>query len=407
MKKCIILCFCLLACVSTTPAQRLPAKWMPWHKEPVQHLQGSRALQNININRQLEKRLNQTYRQAKQIHRQLPAGYTPVMGEPIQQIFHSEELDPATLYPNQTFLKTHTQAGRYLAARNNRLFVQEMKRMQTVWSQLETNLPRLKQEAASTEQPANQVQWLAQQIPPQTTQLFIGESHGYHEIHQFVAQLVGQLRAQQPTRSIILLTEFLPENFAWTHRANTSHIPSVFHKHFAIWDQVLEQKIPVIGLELPNAFDNNCTVRYLNNKGVLTKQTVWACLEGVRLRNERWQKTLQTYRTNFPDALFIIYTGADHVMYNRPFTLAQNPQETPFVAILYPNQRLSYEPTSRFAGTLVAKPARGPLERLVDNLDLQNPVVKWTSPDLPAISGFDARIKVPVSLERYMLEQGL
>lgn len=407
MKKCIILCFCLLACVSTTPAQRLPAKWMPWHKEPVQHLQGSRALQNININRQLEKRLNQTYRQAKQIHRQLPAGYTPVMGEPIQQIFHSEELDPATLYPNQTFLKTHTQAGRYLAARNNRLFVQEMKRMQTVWSQLETNLPRLKQEAASTEQPANQVQWLAQQIPPQTTQLFIGESHGHHEIHQFVAQLVGQLRAQQPTRSIILLTEFLPENFAWTHRANTSHIPSVFHKHFALWDQVLEQKIPVIGLELPNAFDNNCTVRYLNNKGVLTKQTVWASLEGVRLRNERWQKTLQTYRTNFPDALFIIYTGADHVMYNRPFTLAQNPQETPFVAILYPNQRLSYEPTSRFAGTLVAKPARGPLERLVDNLDLQNPVVKWTSPDLPAIAGFDARIKVPVSLERYMLEQGL
>lgn len=399
MKKSIVLCVCLLVCVSTTPAQRLPAKWIPWHKEPVQHLQGTRALKNININRQLEKRLSQTYRQAKQIHSQLPAGYAPVMGEPIQQIFYPEELDPATLYPNQTFLKTNTQTGRYLATRNNRLFVQEMKRMKTVWAQIETNVSRLKQEAAATEQPADQVQWLAQQIPPQTTQLFIGEAHGYPEIHQFVAQLVGQLRAQQPTRPIILLTEFLPENFAWTHRTNTNHIPSVFHKYFSIWDQVLKQQVPVIGLELPLAVDDHCTVRYLAENGVLTKQSVWASLEGVRLRNERWQKTLAQYRTNFPDALFIIYTGADHVMYNRPFTLAQNPQENPFVAILYPNQRLSYESTGRFAGTLVAKPTKGPLERLVDNLDLQNSVVKWTSPDLPAIAGFDARIKVSVELE--------
>ena len=399
MKKCIVLCFCLLTCVSTTPAQRLSAKWVPWHKEPVQHLQGTRALQNININRQLEKRLNQTYRQAKQIHRQLPAGYTPIMGEPIQQIFHPEELDPATLYPDQTFLKTHEQTGRYLAARNNRLFMQEMKRMKKIWTQIETNLPRLKQEAATTKQPKDQVQWLAQQIPPQTTQLFIGEAHGHPEIHQFVALLVGQLRTQQPNRSIILLTEFLPENFTWKNQDKAEGLPWTLHKYFITWEQVRKEQVPVIGLELPNAIDDNCEVRYLNNKGVLTKQTVWARLEGVRLRNERWQKTLAQYRHNFPDALFVIYAGADHVMYNRPFTLAQNPHENPFVAILYPNQQLSYEPTSRFVGILVAKPTKGPLERLVDNLDLQNPVIKWTSPDLPAIAGFDVRIKVPVDLE--------
>ena len=399
MKKQIVLCFCLLACVPATLAQRLPAKWMPWSKETVQHLQGTRALQNINISRQLDRRLSQSYRQAKQIHSQLPVGHTPIMGEPIQQIFHPEELDPATLYPDQTFLKTHKQTGRYLAARNNRLFVQEMKRMKKIWTQIETNLPRLKQEAAATKQPSQQVQWLVQQIAPQTTQLFIGEEHGYPEIRQFVAQLVSHLRAQQPTRPIILLTEFLPENFAWTHHAKTRHIPSVFHQYFAIWDQVLEQQVPVIGLEHPLAVDDNCTVRYLDGNGKLTKQTVWASLEGVRLRNERWQKTLQQYRANFPDALFIIYAGADHVMYNRPFTLAANATEKPFVAILYPNQRLAYEPKGRFAGTMVAKPVKGPLERLVDNLDLQNPVVKWTSPDLPAIAGFDVRIKVPVDLE--------
>ncbi len=399
MKKQIVLCFCLLACVPATLAQRLPAKWMPWSKETVQHLQGPRALQNINISRQLERRLSQTYRQARQIHSQLPVGYTPIMGEPIQQIFHPEELDPATLYPDQTFLKTHEQTGRYLAARNNRLFVQEMKRMKEVWTQVAMNLPRLKQEAAATKQPTNQVQWLAQQIPPQTTQLFIGEAHGYPEIHKFVAQLVGQLRAQHPTRPIILLTEFLPENFTWKNQDKAEGLPWTLHKYFITWEQVRKEQVPVIGLEHPFAVDDNCKVRYLNEKGILTKQTVWASLEGVRLRNERWQKTLQQYRANFPDALFIIYAGADHVMYNRPFTLAANSTEKPFVAILYPNQRLAYEPKGRFAGTMIAKPVKGPLERLVDNLDLQNPVIKWTSPDLPAIAGFDVRIKVPVDLE--------
>ena len=399
MKKQIVLCFCLLACVPATLAQRLPAKWMPWSKESVQHLQGTRALQNINISRQLERRLSQSYRQAKQIQSQLPVGHTLIMGEPVQQILHTWELNPTTLYPNQTFLKTHEQTGRYLAARNNRLFVQEMKRMKKIWTQIETNLPRLKQEAADTEQPSDQVQWLVQQIAPQTTQLFLGEEHGYPEIRQFVAQLVGQLRTKQPTRPIILLTEFLPENFSWTHHANTAHLPEGLHPYFAIWDQLLENQVPVIGLEHPLALDDSCNVRYLNDKGILTKQTVWASLEGVRLRNERWQKTLQQYRANFPDALFIIYAGADHVMYNRPFTLAANSTEKPFVAILYPNQRLAYEPKGRFAGTMVAKPVKGPLERLIDNLDLQNPIVKWTSPDLPAVAGFDVRIKVPVDLE--------
>ncbi len=399
MRKEMLGMLCLVACMVPSCAQRIPAKWIPWNKEPVQHLQSPRALQNINITRQLERRLNQTYRQAKKIHSQVPAGYTPIMGEPIQHIFETEKLNPAELYPAQTFLENNKQTGQYLAARNNRLFVQEMRRMKGVWAQIEANLSRLKQEAAATQQPQNQVQWLAQQIPPQTTQLFIGESHGYPEIHQFVAQLARQLRAQQPDRPIILLTEFLPENFVWTHPAQATHLPSVLYKYFTIWEQALEQQVSVIGLEHPSAVNDHCKVRFLNQKGILTKQTVWASLEGVRLRNERWKKTLQAYRANYPNALFIIYTGADHVMYNRPFTLAENPMETPFVAILYPDHQLSYEPTGRFVGIIVKKPIKGPLERLIDRLDLQNSVVKWTSLDLPAIAGFDVRIKVPVDLE--------
>lgn len=360
------------------------------------------GLSSRQISRQLEQRLTRTYLQAKQAQLALSSDHRMIMGEPIQKVYSSWELNPKELYPNQSFLKNSVQTGDYLAARNNRLFLREIERVQKVWAQIDANLPRLKEEAANTPQPQDPVAWLSQIIPPQTTQLFIGEAHGFNEIHQAVSTLVQNLQTRFPQRKILVFTEFLPEGITWSKKPDLSKIPDYLHKHFSIWDDLLEANISVIGLEMPSAVTDDCVVRYLNDEGALRRQTVWASLEGVRLRNERWQKTLAKYREQFPDALFIVYTGADHVMYNRPFTLAAQKKEKPFVSVLYPDRHGAIESSGRSffsSGTLVAKPMRGPLERLVDKLDFQRPVVKWQSPDLPAIAGFDVRIKLPVKLK--------
>lgn len=398
MRNVIILS--LLCCLSAPALYAQRPFRMPINKPaPKMTLQGKSTLPKMNISRQLDQRMAQTYRQAKQAQMQLQLNHNIIMGEPIQQIFKTEELNNPELYPDlKDFLKNSSQTGKYLVARNNRLFVREVRRMQKVRAQIDKNLPRLREEASATPQPQNSMAWLAKILPASTTQFFIGEAHGYNEIRQSVAKLVQEIRARQPQRKIIMFTEFLPENFKWTGRKpSITEVPEVLQKYFPIWNQSLQAQTDVIGLELPNAVDDYCEIRYLNHLGNLDRQTVWASLEGVRLRNERWQKTLAHYRAQYPDALFIIYTGADHSMYNRPFTLA-TPGEHTFVTVLYPERYEAFAPSGRFTGTYVAKNMRGPLERLVDKLDFQRLVIKWQSSDLPAIAGFDVRIKVPVTL---------
>lgn len=394
MRKLITGLLLTVGCISALQAQKLP-----WRKAPLQHLQGVSQITQINIGRQLDQRLARTYQQAKQAQAQMPVQCRLIMGEPIQQIFKTYDLNPKELYPEQTFLKNSRQTGKYLSARNNRLFMQEIQRMQTVRAQIDENLPRLQQEASSTPQPQDPISWLADIVPEQTTQLFVGEAHLYREIHQAVARLVRSLRARQPEREIFLFTEFLPENFTWGKEPKHKilQIPEYLQSHFPTWEQAAEAQVQVIGLELPAAVDDFCEVRYLNPQGDRDKQSVWMSLEGVRLRNERWQKTLAQYRAQHPNALFIIYTGADHSMYNRPFTLA-NPNEHTFVSVLYPNRYRAFEPSGRFSCVPVAKPMKGPLERLVDELDFQRSVVQFQSPGLSQIAGFDVRIKLPVKL---------
>ena len=396
MRKILILVFVWLL---VNPLYAQHAWRFPWTKKvPRTTFQGTTQLSNINISYQLDRRMARTFKQARLVHDQLPRDHRIIMGEPIQYIFKTGELNASELYPDLSFLKNSAQTGKYLVARNNRLFVQEIRRMKQIWAQIDENLPRLQTEATNTQQPDEPISWLAEILPPTTTQFFIGEAHGYPEIYQFVAQLTHQLRTHQPNREIILFTEFLPENFKWTgHRPNITQVPEIFHKYFSIWDQARQANIQVVGLELPNAVDDYCKVRYLNAQGTLDKQSVWSSLEGVRLRNERWQKTLAAYRAQHPNALFVIYTGADHSMYNRPFTLTNEKEQT-FVSVLYPDRYTSFVPSGRFGGTFIAKPIRGPLERLVEELDFQRPVIKWQSPDLAHIAGFDVRLKIPVTL---------
>lgn len=397
MHKLLLLCCLLVTTSSSVYAQKELGRVL---LSPVSKVgQNETLLNGINISRQLKLRVDKTFQQAQELQKQLPQEYNLLTGEPIQKIYSPQILNPQELYPHNTFLKTHKQTGNYLIARNNRLFLREVRRMKQIWAQVNENLPRLQQEAQATEQPENQVSWLVEAIPPQTTQLFIGEMHGYPEISRFMSRLLPELRTQYPSRKIILFTEFLPENLKWTgQRPSTKEVLESLHSYYPIWDSALQAQIEVIGLEIPVATKENdcCEVRYTDRQGGSRKQRVWASLEGIRLRNERWKKTLATYREKYPEALFVIYTGSMHSLYNAPFTLAHCAEQT-FVSVLYPERYVDFESSNRIS-ELEDKPMPGPLESLIDQMDFHRSVVKWQSPDLPAIAGFNARIKIPVSL---------
>ena len=392
MPKILALCLLGLLTCETLHAQR-PLR-LPWAKHPPRTTwAGKSDLAHMNVSYQLEKRLTQTFEQALQVQKQLPAGYNFLVGDPIQEVFKIGQLNQWELYPEQTFLKNSEQTGNYLASRSNRLVLQEVQRVSQTWAQLNQNVTRLRQEAANTPQPQDPVAWLAQIIPSQIDQLFIGESHGYEKIREFVTHFLPQLRARFTEREILLFTEFLPENFKWTEpAAHDTQFPELIRQYFPIWNAALKAHIQPIGLELPGVINDPGEMRYIDRKGHFKVNKIWASLEGMRLRNERWKKTLAAYREQHPHALFIIYTGVDHSLYNAPFPLATCDPKT-FVTTLYPDKATDLESFSLLSSRMVAthsKPAAG--EELVDQCE----IVQWKSPDFPPLTGFDVRIKWPV-----------
>lgn len=332
----------------------------------------------------LQKRIETTYRQALDAQQELSPDFTFV-GSPIKDVAFTYKLKPAKLYPDHPFLISPSQTGKYMTARSNRLLIQEVQRLKQLRKQIDNNLPRLQRQAARSEHPKNPVQWLVRTIPSQTNQLFIGEFHEQTSIYKFVSQLLPALRKRFAQREIILFTEMLPANFIWNGQTRaTSKLPASLSDYFPIWQVASQANIQTVGLELPEAIACPCLTLCTGPKENEYIRSIWDSLEGIRLRNESWQRIVDTFRQQHPDALFIIYTGSAHVFYNHPFTLAR-PDKNTFVLVFYPQEYLSYTPQDN---------------KLLVPLTFPQRVIKWQTPDLPPLAGFDVRIAVPFSPSR-------
>lgn len=144
-------------------------------------------------------------------------------------------------------------------------------------------------------------------------------------------------------------------------------------------EQAIEENISVIGLEPDFIIKDDCDVFFLNRKGQYRKESTWATLEGVRIRNEKWNVLLQQYREQHPDALFIVYTGAGHSLYNYPFTLStQHPQQSTYVVTFSPDKHLKLTGDNSMFSAAQYVPAKytGPLEKLLPNADFPQPVLQ-------------------------------
>lgn len=382
---------------------------LPWKKAPATQTVRPGGLSSSQISKQLSRRAAQSFQQAKRAQSELTSSRPVTLGEPTRKILHPQDMPTANIYEDKPFLTTRQQAADYMAARNNRLFLQELQRLQQLWKTLDKALPLLQEQARQTPQPENPVPWIAQQIPTNTSLLFVGEVHGYETIHLTTASLLKELRAMYPQKRIILFSEFLPDTQASLEPVSEQQISSHLRRYMPVWQAAYQQDIQVVGLEKEYVIKDTCYASVLNQKGKYRYLNMWATLEGVRLRNEHWTQLLQNYRAQYPDALFVVYSGAAHSLYNYPFTLSTNfPSENTFVVALYPDKYIRFESSSFFAiPSEVEAEYPGPLESLLNQDSFPQTVLQFQEDALSKMAGFNVRIKVPVNLDVYRLEHNL
>ena len=343
--------------------------------------------------RTLNARVERTFNQA--LAAQQEATHLPsILSGPAKRIKGASIISPLSakrMYADKPFLQ-HPLLGpqlteAYFLAQNNRLFINYVREMESFWAAFEAAIPRFEQEAKALAQPTNLLEWTVEQIPANVKDLFIGEVHDQHEITQFVSELLPRLRAQNPTRQIFLFTEFIYDN------SNGGNFPadllvehSKKHYYYPVWESAQELGIPLIGMEGSKAASIH-PIKMADPEGNMGTDVVGAAPEGIRLRNEYWWNILQRYRQENPDALFVIYTGSFHSMYNYPMSLAKRlSKKTTFVIDLTMEKLME-------DGEATYKTDN--LETLNPNLSFPQPVLKWSSPDLIELSGFDIRIKLP------------
>lgn len=351
-----------------------------------------------NLSRALHNGMLQSYQTARAVQYSLNTPY-------LCNIYPSKKitgpLDKTTfsvsaykMYPEFADMITPDQISDIFLTNNNNLAKDEQQRMANWLSLLAQKVPVLKEESANAIQPEDLTSWLTQQIPAQTKNLFLGEFHRKATIKRFMEQLLPSLRATRPDKPIFLFTEFLPADFSWL----AQYDPAT-HPYGNIFQTALQEDISVVGLEPPYVQDNILFLEYKNRSGQKQRTSIWASPEGMRLRNQHYATILQQYRDTYPDALFIIYTGASHVQYNSPFSLSKAlpPQET-FVVSLYPAQRLGLMPAESHA--LNTHPF---YTSLISEFDFATggtfpqQVLYWKTKDSAQAAGFDVQLKLPAS----------
>lgn len=400
MRKWILLILTTCWGLSSLQANGAGPLWRSWYQTTFTSPSGITRTLNFNLSRQLNIRLAESYKQALALYDQLPEEQFVLIGEPIKRSAHTQDLDPQKIYPELPFLQTSQQTGNLISARSNRLYKTEATKVEGLWQNIERCLPQFEKKARELKQPENASQWLAQTLPDNTLDFFMGEIHGHPEIRQAVSETITYLHQRFPTRPIFLFTEFLPSQHQWNNQTSPQEIPAFLSSYFPIWERATQQHIPVIGLEPDFALPSKALMHHIGPDRRIFWQSIWASLEGVRLRNAHFAKILEQYRQNYPTALFIIYTGAAHVFYNYPFSLsAKREKGSTFVATFHPNvsERMNY--SKRIAEQEITTQT-GPLEKFAPLIAFPQPVLYWEDNDLIQTSGFNVRLKIKVDLNQ-------
>ena len=377
MKKTVLI-VSLLTFVFSGYAQKLPIAL----QERVPKILQKKGLESGQIESILQRRLQVSYNKALQA-RELARKEIQDEIFPCVSVQAHPKLKEAKIYPQYPWLDTSEKVANYLAVRNNRIYLQELKR-ETKWLEsMDRVYPKLHKAAYRIKQPpkGEEIMSIAEKIPSQATHIFIGEEHYTSQIPQKIIDLIAQIRQRNKDRQIFLFTEFLPEKLVWAPQQPLEEVPTYMKgkSYMQVWKSALQQQITIVGLEPPFAAHEEEIPAYMQrgteNCSQIEGHSVWASLEGIRLRNEAWQKVLEKYQQDYPSALFLVYTGSGHLLYHRAFSLTRNwPKENTFVLAITMSANV--------------------LEYFYPKANFPQRVIYWDDPELSLAAGYDAHIFV-------------
>ncbi len=286
-----------------------------------------------------------------------------------------KELEPSSLPPDPSFNRTLEQINRLktqyphfnrdgifswgfatikqysaFAAENNRMVLKALQnyiqKMQWVQSYPDQARKRLAKETGW-----DAVYRLAQRLSKERL-VMLGEEHYVPEFQRVVAHLVSVIKKQNPSRRVVLFTEFL--DLAPAQHATGQTMETYYRRMTA------HSLRPVTDNELLGTYAAEVFLRFLKEgvevypledgvqMDLMAKQDEdFSCTAmGCSLRNKTWARVIEAkmaqIRQTNPDALFIVYAGQGHTSWQLPYALPKFfAKENPSVVELSLSSKLS------------------------------------------------------------------
>ena len=361
-------------------------------------LVGDTGLYSFQLTHQLKHQSKEALATAREISKDFP-NFDSFFFVPVLNVKALDVSRVRAIYPHLSSL-TEKQLALALAKQENTLFAQEASRFKKyLQPRAQQLLPRFREEAKKTENVKDPIRFVVKQLSPDISTILLGEEHFFPHVQDAVARFLHALYMKYPKRKIIVLTEFLPENFVWGKNQPRSGLeaPGECVPYPKLWEIVTNHHMEIIGMEpLPiYPYIESRVLEFTTEIkpeqiGDLDEDALWEAagftgqLSGMKYRNEQFVKTIQAYREKYPDALLVVYAGSAHVGYNDPFALADAlPKENKFVLKM---EIKAQKPSDMAVHSLN--------ERLEFEEDFAQKLLYFQDPELAHIAGFDANIIV-------------
>ena len=142
--------------------------------------------------------------------------------------------------------------------------------------------------------------------------IFLGEEYHLVPALKQMLVVVKDFLQRYPDKKIVLFTQFLPDSGL----KPAQYFPEGgnYEEYFPAFQSLKAQGVDIVGLEEPAAKGH-----WYEKNGLLVRGADTAY--GRYVRHLHWAKRIKAWREKYPQAIFFIYTGAEHCSYNMPHAL--------------------------------------------------------------------------------------